>query len=459
MTLDGFDNLPEPPESAEAARCILGAVQLDNRVFRQCGMLSVEDFAVPFHRQVFAAMLELDENDRPIDPILIGEIIKRESGAKNSATVATVTNLTYGLPAFSSIAEYVREVRHASAVRKSIVKLAYLATALSQKKMSLKNFTQSLAAFESDLREDFAEETDSFKPLSAIMQREVLPTLEAYYRREVSEFLIPTGFPEIDEILGGGLYLSDFLAIVAPPKSAKSALALQLALNFANAGETVGVLSLEMSNLQNGLRFIAQQSFQSSLRDHGNLSAAVEANWLRPGIHKETFEQASKTAAELFAANLYLCQKPLEWSEVKAETRRLVREKNLRILIVDYWQLMETETSRGRNRAGDLADIAKGLKRLGQELNICVIALGQFNQEGLRKRDAGGELSTLYLEGSGELVKSANIVLTVDIKEGDLDYPTAPREGSLTFRPLRSGADARLPCLFWGKYLTVAINQ
>ncbi len=449
-------DLPDLPESKDAEVIILGSIILDNQLMRQTASLSVSDFAAPFHRAVFSAMLELSEENRPIDPLLIYEIINREQ-PQAYWLASSVTNLTYGLPHFSSLREYVVLVKEAAAASAAIKKLEHWQQQLSDRKMSVKKFCQALSSLESELRSGFAEETDSFKPISEVFQFEVLPTLEAYYRREESEFLISTGFDEIDHILGGGLYLSDMLAIVAPPKSAKSSFALQLALKIAEKGETVGLLSLEMSNLQNGLRFIAQKSFADSIRENANANEAISAGSLRPGIFETTYKKAVKTAMSLFDTKLLLSQKPLGWSELQAETRRLVKEKGLRVLIVDYWQLV-SHTNRGQTRADSLADIAKGLKKLGQELNICVITLGQFNQEGLKLRESGKELSAMYLEGSGELVKSANIVLTIDIKDADLTDPNAPRVGTLTFRPLRSAADARLGCLFFGKYLTVEIQ-
>ena len=452
MAFDGFEAQNSRAEEAEIA--VLGAVILDNNLLVQTKSLGVMDFSTPFRRAVFAAILELEENNARIDPILIGEMVRREN---LDFQVSSITNLTYGLPHFSDIREYVELIRKSSAQVKAIRTVELLASQLGGGKITLKNFCNGLSALENELRETRAEETDSFKPLSEVLQTEVLPTLDAYFKNHEAEFLISTGFPEIDDILGGGLYLSDFLAIVAPPKSAKSAFALQLALKISER-ETVGLLSLEMSNLQNGLRFIAQKSFADSIEKYGDDKDAISASYLRPGIYESTYKQASETIATLFDSKLFLCQKPLEWREVQAETRRLVKEKGLRVLIVDYWQLVRNEKPRA-SRADALAEIAKGLKQLGQELGIVIIALGQFNQEGLKLHKASGELSPLYLEGSGELVKSANIVLTLDIKEGDLMDKHAPRMGTMTFKPLRSAADGRLDCLFFGKYLTVEIVE
>lgn len=446
-------------EATEAEVCVLGSILLNNVLIRQTKKLGVMDFSKPFHRAVFSAMLELEETGERIDPILIIEIMRKQPGFDALWSVSSVTNLTYGLPFFEDkdFRDYVRVVKETASVSFAVQETEKLADLLAGRRITLKEFTVRLANLESELRSNYAEETDSFKALSEIFQTEVLPTLDAYFREEKSEFLISTGFDKIDEVLGGGLYLSDVLAVVAPPKSAKSALALQVALRMARnlAGDgSVGLLSLEMSNLQNALRLIAQESYAQSFENFGDDRDAIASNWLRPGIYESTYKKASEIAVSLFLDNFLLCQKPLEWREVQAEARRLVKDKNMRVLVVDYWQLIKND-KRGMSRADLLADVANGLKMLGQELNIVVIILGQFNAEGLKKHKEGGELSALYLEGSSGLLKAANIVLTVDIKEANLNDPYAPRKGTLTFKPLRSAADRRLECDFYGRYLTV----
>lgn len=459
MALDGLGEIFDRPLPAavDAEKVLLGAILLENHLISHCAALSVPDFVSPFHRQVFSAMLELGKDRTPLDPVLIGELLNNRQ-EEFFGNVAEVTNLTSGVPTGLHILDYVRLIREKTARRDAIRRLNYLQSKLWDETLPVKDLCRSLSALENHLRQDHAEETDSFKSLGEVFQTDVLPTLEAYNKGDPSQFLISTGFPEIDRVLGGGVYLSDFIAVVAPPKSAKSAFALQLALNFADAGETVAVLSLEMSNLQNGLRFIAQQSYKNSIEKHGYPVEAISASWLRPGIFEETYRQAKAVAASMFETKLLLCQKPLDWMELQAETRRLVKEKNLRVLIVDYWQLVSNRR-RGQSRADSLADIAKGLKQLGQELNIVVIALGQFNQEGLKLHAGGKELDAqLYLEGSGELAKSANIVITLDIEPGNMNDRGAPRAGRMIFKPLRSAGDAALKCFFYGKYLTVEID-
>src|SRR3954471_6683004 len=109
------------PSSDESERVILGAILLDNAVIAQAvEHLKAEDFYSPLNRRVFAAMVALFEKQRPIDPILIGEELKKEGSLDAIGGVAAVTNLTFGLPHFSNVEEYIRVVRDKSVIRNLI---------------------------------------------------------------------------------------------------------------------------------------------------------------------------------------------------------------------------------------------------------------------------------------------------------------------------------------------------
>src|SRR5258708_16941730 len=106
------------PSSEESERVILGAILLDNAVIAQAvEHLKPEDFYSPMHRRVFAAMIALFEHSRQIDPILIGEELKKEGSLESIGGTAVITNLTFGLPHFANIDEYIRVVHDKSVVR------------------------------------------------------------------------------------------------------------------------------------------------------------------------------------------------------------------------------------------------------------------------------------------------------------------------------------------------------
>lgn len=445
------------PMAADTEQVLLGAVILEPHLFSKLNRLTVADFQVPFHRGVFAAMLHLDEENSPIDAILIGEFLNESEGQYFGKT-SEVNNLTRGVPIELNIPDYIDTLKEKTARRDAFKRLNALQLAVADGSVSVKELVTRIGKLETDLRDTYARQTDSFRWLGEILHENVIPTLDQYYRGEKADVLVSTGFPKIDDLLNGGIYRSDFVAIVAPPKSAKSAFALQLVSNIVDQNEVVGLLSLEMSDLQNGMRFISQASYKNSINKHGSPIEAIDAGSLRPGMHHATFVRAVETAVELSDKKILVCQQPLEWQELKRETRRLVKEKKMTVLVVDYWQLV-FNARRGTSRADLLAEVAKGLKQLAQELNIIVVALGQFNQEGLKHKANGQELNAqLYLEGSGELAKSANIVLTLDIEPGDEVNKTNPRRGKMIFKPLRSSPDGKLDCYFFGKYLTVEID-
>src|SRR5215211_6767593 len=109
------------PSSAESERVILGGILLDNQLISQAiEVLDADDFYSPLHRKIFRAMTNLFERGERIDPILIGEELKKEGSIDSIGGVATITNLTYGLPHFSDIFDYTKVVKDKSIVRNLI---------------------------------------------------------------------------------------------------------------------------------------------------------------------------------------------------------------------------------------------------------------------------------------------------------------------------------------------------
>src|SRR5688500_8798327 len=109
------------PSSEDSERAILGAVLLDNALIAQAvEHLKPEDFYSPLHRRIFGAMISLFETSKKIDPILISEELKREGSIESIGGVAMITNLTYGLPHFTDVADYIRLVRNKSVLRSLI---------------------------------------------------------------------------------------------------------------------------------------------------------------------------------------------------------------------------------------------------------------------------------------------------------------------------------------------------
>jgi replicative DNA helicase len=207
------------PSSPESERVILGAILLDNTLISQAiELLSQDDFYSPLHRRVFRAMSNLFERGDRIDPILIGEELRKEGQLENIGGVATITNLTYGLPHFSNIAHYAKIV-HDKAVVRNLIKVCNQITseALSEEEdaeVVLDHAEQAIFALADErTRQGFSH----IKPVAET----VLAKVQEYARRESHALTgLSTGFRDLDQMTSG-LQQTDLIIVAARPSMGK----------------------------------------------------------------------------------------------------------------------------------------------------------------------------------------------------------------------------------------------
>jgi replicative DNA helicase len=207
------------PSSAESERVILGAILLDNQLIAQAiENLGADDFYAPMHRRIFKAMTSLFERGERIDPILIGEELKKDGSIDSIGGIATITNLTYGLPHFSDILDYLKVVKDKSMVR-NLIKVCNQITseALAEEDdavMILDHAEQMIFALADErTRQGFTH----VKPVAEV----VLAKVQEYAKRESHALTgLATGFRDLDEKTSG-LQKTDLIIIAARPSMGK----------------------------------------------------------------------------------------------------------------------------------------------------------------------------------------------------------------------------------------------
>ena len=207
------------PSSAESERVILGAILLDNQLITQAiETIKAEDFYSPLHRRIFKAMTSLFEKSERIDPILIGEELKKDGAIESIGGVAAITNLTYGLPHFSNIFDYTKVVKDKSVVR-NLIKVCNQITseALAEEQDAaeiLDNAERMIFALADErTREGFSH----VRPVAEI----VLAKVQEYAKRETHALTgLATGFRDLDEKTSG-LQKTDLIIVAARPSMGK----------------------------------------------------------------------------------------------------------------------------------------------------------------------------------------------------------------------------------------------
>lgn len=391
------------PSSDGSERCILGAVLIDNALMSQAvEKLRAEDFYSPLNRRIFRAMLNLYAASSKIDPILIGEELKKDGSVESIGGVAAIANLTYGIPFFTDIAEYVEIVHKKSHLRQLIRTCNEIVSeALSEDDDADSVFSNAQEQINSVcLAAEASDGDEHFVQLGRVLDSDVFARLENL-RTGVSN-KIKTGFAAIDDAIGGGVALSDVVLVAADTGHGKSAIVLQTGFQMAHAGYPTAFLAGEMTNGENVMRLLSQ------------LSGITNLNW-KTHITENELQMLNQWAKAIKDVPLYFEHRISDMHSLRTYLHTIVPRKKIKVLVIDYIQLFKMEKLDKRKRNERIAECSQEVKRLANELNIAIIEVAQFNREGAKSVQAG-----LHdLEGSGQLEKDASLIFILEISDNE----------------------------------------
>lgn len=384
------------PNSSEAESAILGGILIDNGLISQAiEMLRPEDFYVPSHRRVFVAMIALFERNTEINPILIGEELKKENALESVGGLSFITNLTYGLPHSTSVAHYADIVRGKSMLRQLIRK----ATKISQEAFEQEDEPEIILDRAEQSIFELADERirQGFLHVGPVAEQ-LLERVQELEGRGVLLTGLTTGFRDINEITSG-LQRADLIIVAARPSMGKTSFALMLAQNAAiESDAVVGIFSLEMSKEALVMRMLCAQ-------------ARVDAHRFRRGFLTRTeWTQIAKGLGTLAGTKIFMDDTAgITVLEMRAKVRRLAAEqKRLDLIVVDYLQLMSGSARRFESRQQEVSQISRELKGLAKELNVPVVALSQLSRASETRADHEPQLADL--RESGALEQDADLV-------------------------------------------------
>jgi replicative DNA helicase len=384
------------PSSEESERIILGAILLDNALISQAiEALKPDDFYSPLHRRIFNAMTALFESAKQIDPILIIEELKKEGSVDAIGGISTIANLTFGLPHFSNLADYLKVVKDKSVVRRLIRTCNQITSeALSEEEdatVLLDHAEQMIFALADE------RTRQGFEHVQPVAEK-VLQKVQEYAKRETHALTgLATGFRDLDNWTSG-LQKTDLIIVAARPSMGKTALCLTLAQNAAileNA--VVAIFSLEMSKEQLVMRMLSSESKVDAHRFRTGYLTRDEWGRLAGGI--ETLSNAKIFIDDTAGISVL---------EMRAKARRLAAEqKRLDLIVVDYLQLMGG-SGRAESRQQEVSKISRELKGLAKELQVPVVALSQLSRAPEARNPPKPLMSDL--RESGSIEQDADVV-------------------------------------------------
>lgn len=408
----------KPPAAPEIEASVLGAMLIEKEaVPKALELLTPSSFYLKAHRLIFESMVSLFESSEPIDTVTLYEELKKREQIEDVGGAVYLSKLSQNISSAANIEFHAKIILEKEILRglisssHEIARAAYSGTddafeILDRAERKIFEIT------ESHLK-------TSFKSMDRAV-REALEYIEAIHSSSTQKFSVPTGFYELDEMLGG-LQKSDLVIIAARPSMGKTALALSLARNAAIDHQVpIGIFSLEMSTMQLIIRLLCAE---------GRLNAHL----VRTGkLPQEEGRKLSKNVHKLINAPIYIDDTPSQTVlEIRAKARRLKSEKNIGLIIIDYLQLMQGP-SNAESREREISHISRSLKALAKELNIPVLALSQLNRSVETRTDKRPLLSDL--RESGSIEQDADVVIFLNrpeqngIKNFD-DENKTPTEG------------------------------
>ncbi|HXM98683.1 MAG TPA: replicative DNA helicase [Candidatus Dormibacteraeota bacterium] len=384
------------PNNLEAERSVLGAILLDNNALNAAiENLRPDDFFLPQNQRVYKQMIALGESQQAIDLVTLTEELHRRGELDASGGAPYLASLADGMPRVSNVEHYARIVKEKALLRN----LIHATHNIQQNAFDGEDGADAiLDNAESSI---FALAEDRVKagliPVKDIV-RDNFERLEKIFREGKSITGMPTGYSELDKLLSG-LQPSELIILAARPSQGKTALALNIAENVAiRGGEPVAIFSLEMSKESLLQRLVASV-------------AQIDAHKFRSGhLSREDWRRMTEALGTISASPLWIDDAgSISVLEIGAKARRLMKDKGLKLLIVDYLQLL---TARGRfsSRQEEVSSISRGLKGLAKELKIPVLVLSQLTRAPERE-ERGPQLSDL--RESGAIEQDADVVMFI----------------------------------------------
>ncbi len=397
QAFDRHDQLP--PHSLEAEQSVLGSMLLSaDAVMEVSEILDPEDFYKEAHAIIYRAALQLFASGEPVDPVTLSEALRAQGNLERVGDRPYIMNLMSTVPTPAN-ARYYAEVVSKLAVYRRLIEAAGKVAAVGYR--APEDLVEALDEAE-DIIFNVAQRRrrENIKPMKELMEA-TFEDLEqiAEGRKQTG---IPTGLTDLDE-LTQGLQPSDLIVIAARPSMGKTSLALNIADHVAvEEGIPVAIFSLEMSAQEVARRMLCSR-------------ARVNSQKLKSSFQDdEIWERLSEAAGDLASASIFIDDSAdIGIMELRSKLRRLKSQHDIGLVIIDYIQLMSSDR-RLENRVQEIAAISRGLKVIGRDFNIPVIAVSQLSREP-EKHNREPILSDL--RESGAIEQDADLIIFIHRKE------------------------------------------
>jgi replicative DNA helicase len=431
--------LKVPPNSVEAEQSLVGGLMLNKTAWdKVADVVTAEDFYRNDHRIIFSAIASLVDGGNPCDVVTVSEFLDQHGNLDKAGGLEYLAALANETPGAANARAYANIVREKSMLRS----LIEAGNEISGSAFGTDGRTATELVDEAESRvfeiaEKGARTKAGFKSLKEILP-ETVDRIDLLHQSDGDITGISTGYNEFDKMTAG-LQGGDLIIIAGRPSMGKTTLAINIAENAAIGGKVpTAIFSMEMPSQQLAFRMI------SSL-------GRVDQTHLRTGNFPDEDWSRINTAVQLMSdAPIFIDDSAgLSPTEIRARARRLHREHNLGLIVIDYLQLMQVPGNK-ENRATEISEISRSLKALAKELNVPVIALSQLNRSVEQRTDKRPVMSDL--RESGAIEQDADLILFIYREE--VYNQDTPKKGlaDIAIAKQRNGPIGDFILTFVGRY-------
>ena len=381
-----------PPQDLAAEVCVLGSMILDkDGIGEIIPVLRMDHFYRQDHRLIYDALINLYENNRPIDLVLLQDELDSRGQLEQVGGSQYLVDLVNSVPSAASMVYYARIVRDKGMLRNLI-------TASGEINNIAYEARGDVGEVMEEAEQKIFEVTQQKITGQSIRIKDILTQVYESLEQRSGQMItgVATGFMELDE-LTCGLQRGEMIIIAARPSMGKTALGLNIAENVgANSKMPVAIFSLEMGAQQLAERMLAGRSH-------------INSHKLRQGLLVDNdYNRLAETAGDLSQAPIFIDDSPsLSPLELRAKARRLKLQQDIQLVVVDYLQLMHV--SGVESRVQEVGQISRHLKALARELDVPVVVMSQLNRSPEGREGHRPRMSDL--RESGNIEQDADVII------------------------------------------------
>ena len=374
-----------PPQDVPSEQSVLGAMLLSKDAIADVvEVVRGSDFYRPAHESIFEAIIDLYGRGEPADPLTVAAELTRRGELARVGGAPYLHTLVATVPTAANAGFYAEIVRERAILRRLVeagTRIVQMGYAGDGEVDDLVDRAQAEVYGVTDRRA-----SEDYAPLSEIMEG-TLDEIESIGSRGGQMVGVPTGFTDLDT-LTNGLHPGQLIIVAARPAVGKSTMALDIARAASiKSGLTSVIFSLEMTRNEITMRLLSAE-------------ARVALHHMRTGsMSDQDWDRIARRTGEVSSAPLFVDDSPnMSMMEIRAKARRLKQRNDLRLIVIDYLQLMQSG-KRVESRQVEVAEFSRSLKLLAKELDVPVVALSQLNRGPEQRQDKRPMLSDLRESG------------------------------------------------------------